>query len=209
MSQPVSNNEFGNLEDARPLPIIVAEKWSFKIAHLVLDETYLYSIQDWIKGLTQVKSARSIWADIKRRSDLPELLASIQQLPYTATNGKSYMMDFTTDKGLYLITQHLRAKSNRPVLTSVRKYLAEAGVFVDEIRRNPEAASAELEQMAYNREYRKLIEEDFTPEEAQQWLDVRGKQKLGRLRITAIWRERGINKPGDYADLTNKFTALH
>lgn len=201
MSQLPSLHEF---EDERPLPLIVAAKWSFSLTHLVSESNYLYSIQDWIQGLTQVKNTRTIWADIKRRANLPELLDSIQQLPYTASNGKSYMMDFTTDKGLYLITQHLRATSKRPILASVRRFLADAGVFVDEARRNPESAAAILEDVAYNREYRKLLEEGFTAEEAQQWLDVRGKQKEGRIKITAIWSMRGVNSRREFADLTNQ-----
>src|SRR5690242_11812722 len=116
MTDFLSPTDFKNLEDERPLPLIVAEKWSFKLAYLVSESTYRYSIQDWIKGLTQVKNTRMIWADIKRRTNMPELLDSIQQLPYIAANGKSYTMDFTTDKGLYLITQHLRGTAKRPVL---------------------------------------------------------------------------------------------
>lgn len=204
MSYFPSMNDLNGSLDERPLPLIVATKWSFQLTYLVSASNYLYSIQDWIIGLTQVKSTRTIWADIKRRANIPELLDSIQQLPYTATNGKSYMMDFTTDKGLYLITQHLRATSKRPILASIRKYLAEAGVFVDEARRNPEGAAAILEDAAANREYRKLIDEGFSAEEAQQWLDIRSKQKEGRLKITAIWSTRGVNNRREFADLTNQ-----
>jgi hypothetical protein len=195
---------FPSIDDERPLPIVVAEKWNFDLAYIIKNGNYLYSIQDWIKGLTELQDVRTIWADIKRRSSSPELLDSIQQLPYNATNKRKYMMDFTTDKGLYLISQQLRVTNKRPVLKAIKKYLAEAGVFVDEARRNPEAAADTFDELAaYKREYQKLIAEGFTPEEAEQWLNVRRKQKRGRLRITAIWSERGIKKPKDFADLTN------
>jgi hypothetical protein len=81
----------------------------------------------------------------------------------------------------------------------------QAGVFVDQARRDPEAAAAGLETVAYNRNYKRLIAEGFTPEEAQEWLDVRRKQKNQRRIITAIWSVRGVNKPKDFADLTNQF----
>jgi hypothetical protein len=149
---------------------------------------FQFAIQDWIKGLTDAHNPTMIWADIKRRTNLPELLDSIQQLPYTAGNGKVYQMDFITDKGLYLIAQHLCATKAHPALQAIKKFLADAGVFLDETRR----------------EYNKLMDEGFTWQEAEEWLDVRDKQKRQRGIITAIWRERGINRPTDYADLTNQ-----
>jgi hypothetical protein len=191
-------------DDERPLPLIVAEKWRFPLTHVETPTGFLYAVQDWIKGLIEVSNVATVWADIKRRANLPELLASIQQLPYTASNGKTYQMDFTDDKGLYFIAQHLRVTKSRKVLDAIKKYLAEAGAFADEARRDPETATAELERVAYQREYNKLIAEGFTPDEATQWIEVRLRQKHHRRIITTIWNSRGIKKPGDFADLTNQ-----
>jgi len=65
---------------------------------------------------------------------------SIRQLPYKAKDGKTYQVDHATDKGLYLIAQHLRSTKARPALAAIKRFLAEAGVFTDEIRRAPETA---------------------------------------------------------------------
>src|SRR5689334_22716462 len=127
-----------NINDNRPLPLLVAEKWGFALAYVVTETRVLYAVQDWIKGLTSVKDIRTIWADIKRRGNLDQVLDSIQQFPYTATNGKTYQMDFVDDEGLYLIAQHLRATKARPVLDEIKKFLAESGAFVDLVRREPE-----------------------------------------------------------------------
>jgi hypothetical protein len=191
--------DLSDQNDARPLPLIVAEKWNFPLAYVKTENVILYAVQDWIRGLTSAKEVKTIWADIKRRTNLSQWLDSIQPLPYVASDGKTYQRDFTDDKGLYLIAQHLRVTKARPVLDAIKKYLAEAGVFVDEARRDPGAAA----EVFYEREYRKLIAEGFTPEEAQQWLDVRFNQKRTRRFITAVWSARGINKPRDFADLTN------
>jgi hypothetical protein len=190
--------DLSDQNDARPLPLIVAEKWNFPLAYVKTENVILYAVQDWIRGLTGTKVARAIWAEIKRRS-VGQMSISTQQLPYVSSDSKTYQMDFTDDKGLYLIAQYLRVTKARPVLDAIKKYLAEAGVFVDEARRDPGAAA----EVFYEREYRKLIAEGFTPEEAQQWLDVRFNQKRTRRFITAVWSARGINKPRDFADLTN------
>ena len=49
-------------------------------------------------------------------------------------------MDFVDDRALYLIAQHLRVTKSRPVLDAIKKYLAEAGAFVDLVRLEPETA---------------------------------------------------------------------
>lgn len=187
--------------DDRPLPLIVADKWGFPLAYHAHPGGYFYAIQDWIKGLTGANKDKvtQIWGQLKKQRSI-----LTQPLPYTAADGKTYQRDFANDVGLYLIAQYLRVTKDREVLGEIKRYLADSGVFVDEARRNPEAAADALDEAAYNREYRKLIAEGFTPEEAQQWLDVRGKQKRQRRIVTAIWRERGVSKPGDYADLTNQ-----
>lgn len=191
-------------EGDQPLPLYVAEKWDFPLAYVQTDTVYLYAIQDWISGITGADNTRRIWSDFKRNVNEPKLYDSIVQLPYTATDGKTYQMDFTDDNGLYLIAQHLRVTEARPVLDEIKRFLAQAGVFVDHARRDPEAAADELDRVAYKRDYNRLIAEGFSPEEAQEWIDVRRKQKNQRRIITAIWGARGINKPKDYADLTNQ-----
>lgn len=126
--------------DNRPLPLIVAEKWEFKLAHVhEVDGVFWYAVQDWIVGVLSVtpRNATLIWADARRNDDF-ELLDSIQQFPYKAINNKTYMMDFTTDKNLYILIQGFRLTKKRRLLAAIRDYLAKAGAFVDEVRREPE-----------------------------------------------------------------------
>jgi hypothetical protein len=187
-------------DDDRPLPIIVAEKWKFSLASVETPKGNFYAVQDWIKGLTTSDShkAKLIWGQIKKQK-----LISNQPLSYIASDGKTYQRDFTDDKGLYLIAQHLRVTSSRHALSEIKNFLANAGVFVDEARRDPESAIAGLESWGDEREFNKLVAEGFTPEEAQQWLQVRHKQKRQRIKIVAVWQERGVKHPRDFAELTN------
>lgn len=125
-------------DENRPLPLIVAEKWGFPLAYVETESEFYFAVQDWIKGLTGADDVRHIWANLQRREDMEQVLFSKQQLPYTASNGKTYQMDHVTDKGLYLIAQYLRVTKARPVLDEIKKFLAEAGAFVDDVRRNPD-----------------------------------------------------------------------
>jgi hypothetical protein len=127
-----------NSESDLPLPLLVAQKWNFPLTHVEAQPKWMYSVQDWIVGLTDANNARRIWSDLKRNTEEIQLYDSIVQLPRTASDGKDYLMDFTDDKGLYLVAQHLRVTKSRPLLASIKKYLAEAGAFVDLMRRKPE-----------------------------------------------------------------------
>jgi hypothetical protein len=116
------------------LPLIVAQKWSFPLAHAETDEGIFYAITDWIRGLTGIRGDTTVvQAKIKN-----QLLLSKKGLPYRATNDKTYEIDFTNDKGLYLIAQYLRVTKARPVLDEIKRYLAAAGAFADAVRRSPD-----------------------------------------------------------------------
>jgi hypothetical protein len=120
-----------------PLPLVVARRWNFSLAYIQVEGSMVYAIQDWIRGLVDTKEAYKIWNDIQRKSNLLQLSASVRQFPYLASNGKTYQMDYATDKILYLIAQHLRATKSRQALASIKRFLAEAGVFVDQVRLDP------------------------------------------------------------------------
>ncbi|MBI5930206.1 MAG: hypothetical protein HY862_12920 [Chloroflexi bacterium] len=125
-------------ESDLPLPLIVAQKWNFTLQYHQSDKTYLYAIQDWIIGLTVTSNPRRTWSDLKHDNEQIELYVSTVQYPYKATNGRTYQMDFTDDKGLYLIAQYLRATKARPQLSAIQKFLSEAGAFVDAVRLEPD-----------------------------------------------------------------------
>src|SRR5690242_19752580 len=119
-------------DDDTPLPLIVAKRWNFSLAHVQTDNGMYYAIQDWIVGLqggTTTKAALT-WKEMKKT----QTRVSAASLPYKASDGKTYKRPHTNDKGLYLIAQYLRVMHDRPVLDEIKNFLAGAGAFVDEIR---------------------------------------------------------------------------
>jgi len=118
-----------------PLPLIVAERWNFPLACVKTPNGPFYPIQDWIRGLTATNNPIRIWSDLKNSTT--QLFGSTVELPYKASDGKTYQVEHVNDKGLYVIAQGLRVTKSRPALAAIKRFLAEAGAFVDEVRLDP------------------------------------------------------------------------
>lgn len=192
-------------EDARPLPLIVAARWGFELQHFAGED--LYAVQDWIVGLTgeTTRKAGEMWRQMKRQKRNSNTPLHIEKLAYFARDGKTYQRAYTNAHGVYWITQQLRSTADRQALAEIKNFLAAAGVFVDEARRNPQAAAVVLEEHA---DYKRLVAAGFTPEEARQWLIERQQGKTKRLSITGEWATRGVRQGRDYARLTNEVTVV-
>src|SRR5687768_12576425 len=106
-----------------PLPLIVAKRWDFTLAFVETEDGIYYAVKDWIRGLTGEDDIRQIWNKLKKQPIWNELSISSRQLPYKSTDGKTYRLNYTLDKGLYLIAQYLRVTKDRPVLDQIRKFL--------------------------------------------------------------------------------------
>jgi hypothetical protein len=139
MSEQLNLFQPSEAGDDRPLPLIVAARWGFPLAHHSTPDGLVYAVQDWLRGLTGEENTRYLWGNFKKTEAGKQMLFSIQRLPYKAADRKTYQRDYTTDKGLYLIAQYLRVKEDRPMLDEIRRFLAAAGAFVDEVRRDPDS----------------------------------------------------------------------
>lgn len=193
------------LTDNRPLPEIIADENNFDLAFQDVNDDRLYAVQDWIKGVARLadnKAAGNFWRAMKRR--VSQLSTWCTQLPYTASNGKTYQTDHASAETLYAITQ--RMDVNTGLRDVVLAYLAKSGVTLDEWRIEPDKGVAQLTDYASRKEYAQLVAEGFTHSEAIQWIDNRDKQKQQRPTITDEWKVRGA-VGRDYADLTNTVTS--
>jgi hypothetical protein len=135
-----------NADDQRPLPELIAQGnpnpvdgWpAFPMQMHDVEGVRYYAVQDWIFGIAQVKNARRFWVDLKgrlKKANYTHVYAACVQLPYNAADGKEYKMDFARAETLYQITQRMNA--NTGVRDRVLRYLAFAGVLVDEARLDP------------------------------------------------------------------------
>ncbi|MCS6834965.1 MAG: hypothetical protein NZ750_02980 [Anaerolineae bacterium] len=191
-------------DDDRPLPLIVAERWNFALAYTYHGQDLYYAVQDWMRGLTGEADTRYLISKFKKTEAGQQMWSSIQRLPYKASDGKTYQRDYATDRGLYLIAQYLRVKQDRPMLDEIRRFLAAAGVFVDEVRREPEklvdaiVINPDKLLEAFIEYHRKRGKDDH-------WIQMRIDSKIKRSRFTAALAEfvRDVLTPRHYATATD------
>jgi len=190
-------------DDPSPLPLIVAHRWNFPLAAIETDSGLTYAVQDWIRGLTGEEDIRYLLSKFKKSDAGQKMWNSVQRLPYKAQDGKTYQRDYTPDKGLYLIAQYLRVKEDRPMLDAIRRFLAEAGAFVDEVRREPDKLIDSVNNPdklidAFIDYHRKRGKED-------RWIQMRIDSKIKRNQFTAALAEfvRDALTPRHYAIATD------
>ena len=112
-------------------------------------------------------------------------MVSTQQLPYKAKDNKTYQLDFTTDEGLYLIAQYLRVTAARPQLAEIQQFLAAAGVFVDEIRREPEQLLEALANDNPDAALNAAVEAYKRKGKSMAWINARISGKMSRVKFTS------------------------
>jgi hypothetical protein len=182
---PLILDDGGN--DNTPLPLIVANRWNFPLAHVETDEGMVYAVQDWMRGLSGEEDVRKVWSKFKKSDVGKQVSFSGRQLPYKAKNGKTYQQDYVNDKGLYLIAQYMRVTHDRPMLDEVRRFLAAAGAFVDEVRRDPEKLAESVKNPdklldAFIDYHRRRGMDD-------RWIQMRIDSKIKRNKFTAALSE--------------------
>ncbi len=127
-------------EPLQPLPLQLAKRYKFRLQHHVREnDVIVYSIQDWVMGLTGgdgVKSTQMLREFKKQLRSTPTYF----KYPVIAPNGKTYQMDFVEDLTLYKFAAYSRAIEKRPQIKEIKDFLAAAGVLADEIRQDPESA---------------------------------------------------------------------
>lgn len=136
---------FDNSKDDRPLPLITADKWGFELAYVDQDgnaDNYIYCARDWYMGLGGLKGN---WST--QKSDWLYSLEPVE-IEVKRPRRKPETVEFVDAKGLYLIASRMTPHKSKPELESIKKYLADAGVFADIARRNPIEAARQLHDFA-------------------------------------------------------------
>ncbi len=127
--------------DSRSLIEIIMARFGSSIkTHETIHGEQLYRIHDWVYVLAEANTddRREPWYELKRK-----LVEQVVVYPVEfetidekdRVNGGVHQTDYCEEKLLYYITQYMRLTER---VKAVKKYLADAGVFVDSIRRNPE-----------------------------------------------------------------------
>ena len=155
-------------------------------------EEYYFSVVDVIGALTDnnYQKARNYWKWLKNKlnTEGSELVSNTNQLKMKATDGKMRETDTLDTKGILRLIESIPSSKAEPM----KLWLANLGSErIDEVF-DPE--------IAINRAihyYRRLGYSD-------EWIKKRLNGIVDRLKLTDIWKEGGIEKPIEYAMLTNE-----
>ena len=153
-------------------------------------EDYYFSVVDVIGVLTESSRARKYWSDLKNKlkNEGSELSENVGQLKMKAKDGKVYATDVLNTKGILRLTESVPSPKAEPF----KMWLASLG---DE--RINEVFDPEV---AINRAVNYYRKKGYSDE----WIKARLSGIVDRFKLTDVWKDGGINKPVEFALLTNE-----
>ena len=154
-------------------------------------EDYYFSVVDVIAALTNSNIPRNYWSDLKRRlvEEGSELHEKIVQLKLKSLkDGKKYLTDTLDTEGIFRLIESVPSPKAEPF----KLWLAKLGKErIDEVF-DPEIAA--------NRVVNYYRAKGYTDE----WIKQRLIGIVDRFKLTDIWKDGGIDKPVEFALLTNE-----
>ncbi len=154
-------------------------------------EDYYFSVVDVIAALTNAHIPRNYWSDLKRKlqEEGSELHEKIVQLKMKSKkDGKFYNTDTLDTKGILRLIESVSSPKAEPF----KVWLANLGSErIDEVF-NPEIAANRVVNYYRSKGY------------SDEWIKKRLISIVDRFKLTDIWKDGGIEKPVEYAMLTNE-----
>ena len=154
-------------------------------------EDYYFSVVDVISALTESPRPRKYWNALKTKLDNEgsQLSSNLGQLKLKSQkDGKSYLTDVLDIKGILRLIESVSSPKAEPF----KVWLANLGSErIDEVF-DPEIAANRVVNYYRNKGY------------SDEWIKKRLIGIVDRFKLTDIWKDGGIEKPVEYAMLTNE-----
>ena len=153
-------------------------------------EEYYFSVVDVVSALTESNDARKYWSVLKLRlkKEGSVLTTNCSQLKLKSSDGKYYNQDVLDTKGILRLIESVPSPKAEPF----KIWLANLGSErIDEVF-DPE--------IAINRAVNYYRGKGYSDE----WIKARLAGIVDRFKLTDIWKDGCINKPMEYALLTNE-----
>lgn len=154
-------------------------------------EDYYFSVVDVISALTESPRPRKYWNALKTKLDNEgsQLSSKLGQLKLKSQkDGKNYLTDVLDTKGILRLIESVSSPKAEPF----KVWLANLGSErIDEVF-DPEIAANRVVNYYRNKGY------------SDEWIKKRLIGIVDRFKLTDIWKDGGIEKPVEYAMLTNE-----
>ena len=170
-----------------------------KIRRLWHEEDWWFSVVDVVGALTDSDDPRNYWKVLKFRlkeegcesvTNCNQLNDKILQLKLQSSDGKFYETDCANLEGIFRIIQSIPSPKAEPF----KLWLAKVGYQRIEENYDPE--------LAINRALNTYLKKGYSIE----WINQRLKAIEVRKELTDEWSRSGIEKPSEFASLTNTLT---
>ena len=152
---------------------------------------YYFSVIDVIAALTDSKNPNDYWYKLKIRmtvEEKSEVSTKCRQLKLQSKDVKYRNTDTLDTKGILRLIESVPSPKAEPF----KLWLASLGSErIDEVF-NPEIAVNRAVEYYRNKGY------------SDEWIKARLTGIVDRFKLTDIWKEGGINKPYEFAMLTNE-----
>ena len=154
-------------------------------------ETWWFSVIDVVQVLTQSKSAKRYWSDLKRKLALEaaseQPYEEIVQLKLTATDGKQRETDCAKAATLLRVIQSIPSPKAEPI----KLWLAKVGYERMQEMADP-ALTLDRARQTWQQHGR-----------SDKWIQQRMTGQETRNKLTDYWREHEIKAGSEFAILTN------
>jgi len=163
-----------------------------KIRRVWHEEDWWFSVVDVVGALTDSERPRKYWNDLKPKiiEEGFQLSEKFGQLKLMSSDGKFYETDCANLEGIFRIIQSIPSPKAEPF----KLWLAKVGYQRIEENVDPE--------LAINRALNTYLKKGYSIE----WINQRLKAIEVRKELTDEWRRAGIEKPSEFASLTNTLT---
>lgn len=190
-----SFNAFTDDLQQDPLPVRTARKYDFPLQRYTLDnDDLVYSIHDWIAGLTGETSAKKItqmWDVFKKQTSISNRTL---KMPYLSSDGKTYQRDFASNKILFSFAAYVRAVKTRPQIKEIKDFLAKAGAFTDDLQQDLEGAQHAIQSAR--------IQHAIDAGKSDEWIATRELAVITRKQFTEAIQK--ANPAMHIGDATNR-----
>ena len=155
-------------------------------------EEYYFSVIDVIGALTNndYQKSRNYWKWLKNKlnNEGSELVSNTNQLKMKSPDGKYYNTDTLDTQGIFRLIESVPSPKAEPM----KMWLANLGKErIDEVF-DPEIAGNRIINYYRGKGY------------SDEWIKKRLTGMVDRFKLTDIWKDGGIEKPVEYAMLTNE-----
>jgi len=163
-----------------------------KVCH---KDEWFFSLVDVISAVTESANPSRYWSQLKsqlvEREGFSQLFDKIEQLKFTASDGKNYATDCGNTETVFRIIQSIPSPQAEPF----KQWLACVGYERIQERQNPSVA------------IKRAIVDYQLQGRSLDWVEARLRTIVSRKELCDEWQQRGIKDGWEYAILTDAISS--